>query len=147
MDTNKAAIAIVFWGDLVLVGERSGGDLVFPGGFIKCGEKGYQAAAREAEEETGMRAEMEQFHLNSDWNSSRLFYMGEYLGIGDRKNTWELKSVRWMRIEDALNKLSYSSNRHYLKKAVRIRELKSGRGGHRFSTVSIVDQNGWCYET
>ncbi len=117
MDTNKSAIAIVIRDDKVLVVKRKSGSIAFPGGFIHQGEHGYRAAERETGQETGIRIKANPESLNTH-NLSRRFYEARYLGgdiIPQRK---EVTDAMWLPISEAWRKLSYGSNKRYLKKVL-----------------------------
>ena len=95
-------------------------------GQIEEGEDPAQTAIREVEEETGLRAEIEEdlgeisyFYV---WEGVRVrksvrFYLMRSTGGDVSRHDHEMEDVRWFPLEEALQKAAYTSEREVLEKA------------------------------
>ncbi len=101
----------------------------FPKGHIEVGEGSGQAALREVEEETGVKAEIlekagdcEYFYYNypsheaSDGKKERVlkkvtYYLMKYVGETEASTAYEVMDQVWLPIDEVLEKLTYKSTR------------------------------------
>lgn len=109
-------------GEVLLVWARDlkGGSVVtLPKGLIKRGETGEEAALREVREETGFRCRVvnelpksEYFYRRGDKlvrKTVRWFLMEPIEKEGEHDH--EIDDVRWLPVEEAIDALSYDSDR------------------------------------
>ena len=116
--------------EIVLAARRTKrGDLAWglAKGQIEEGEDPAQTAIREVEEETGLRAEIEEdlgeisyFYV---WEGVRVrksvrFYLMRSTGGDVSRHDHEMEDVRWFPLGEALRKAAYTSEREVLQKAV-----------------------------
>jgi len=107
----------------------------FPKGLIETGEKAPQTAKREVAEETGVRADIVQkidslkiFFFDEEKNRIQktitLFLM-EFKQEGERQEDEEkIKEIFWLPYEEALQKLTFDTEKKALEKARKILEEK-----------------------
>ncbi|MCM8778609.1 MAG: NUDIX hydrolase [Candidatus Omnitrophica bacterium] len=102
-----------------------------PKGNIEKGESVEEAAKRETKEETGLDGELLQkintihYFYSSKKENLRFsktvdFFLFRYLKGDIKEHDWEVDSVEWLEIEEAIKKLTYKSERETLKKAEEI---------------------------
>ncbi|EKD91425.1 MAG: MutT/NUDIX family protein [uncultured bacterium] len=104
----------------------------FPKGHIHSGESSQDAALREVEEEVGIKAKV----LGKVGDSKYVFNSKEgkvfkvvimYLMTCAEDNithqTEELLGAQWLEAEDALEKLSFPTDKGLLKKAIKLKEV------------------------
>ncbi len=98
----------------------------FPKGHLEEGESNEEAAVREVEEETGIKAEIIEKIGNSKYvltkNEEKIFkvvtiFLMKYLEGETKAQIEEVSDVIWLPYEEALKKLSYPKDKDLLKKA------------------------------
>lgn len=96
----------------------------FPKGHIEEGEKSEQAALREVEEETGIKAKVIKKLGDSRYIYTRdgekifkvvVMFLMEYLGGEIKPQVEEVLAVEWFTTKEALEKLSFSRDKDLLK--------------------------------
>jgi len=115
-----------------LIGKHSGHHRwVLPKGWVEEGEKKEEAAVREVKEEVGVEVEIGEYlgdffiyFTNDSGETVRKtnhFYLMKYLS-GDpfKEHGWEMEDVKWMSLDEALEELSYPSEREMVEKAFKI---------------------------
>lgn len=117
-DTSQVAIAIVVRGDEVLTITRRHGAVAFPGGYVKTGESGADAAVRETLEETGIRSEVI-CPLESRPGGHVRRYLAKYCGGEIRPQLSEICGAGWLPIPEALETLNYVGDRYSLMHSLR----------------------------
>ncbi|MBC7224473.1 MAG: NUDIX hydrolase [Anaerolineae bacterium] len=98
----------------------------FPKGLVEKGERSADAALREVEEETGYRCRIVgELPKAEHWfrrggqlvkKTVRWFLMEPLEQVGS--HDWEIRSVAWLPPEDALERLTYPSDRDLLRAAL-----------------------------
>lgn len=101
-----------------------------PKGLVEPGESAEVAAQREAQEETGLQGQLVgkidtiKYTYTAKWETppSRVFkivtfYLMECTGGDPSQHDWEVESVQWFSIDQAINVASYKSEKEILKKA------------------------------
>lgn len=98
----------------------------FPKGLVEKGERSADAALREVEEETGYRCRIvgelpkaEYWFRRGDQlvkKTVRWFLMEPLEQVGT--HDWEIRSVAWLTPQDALERLTYPSDRDLLRAAL-----------------------------
>lgn len=105
----------------------------FPKGHIDPDESSKDAALREVEEETGVKAEIIDKVGDSKYvfpmNGEKIFkivtmYLMSYVSGELKPQEIEIEEVGWAAPEEALKMLSFSTDKNMLKKAL---ELKNGQ--------------------
>lgn len=100
---------------------RHGGDeWSLPKGKLDPGESFVEAAVREVEEETGIRARPLRFagvmqYLVKGENKVVCFWEMEALGDGRAFDNGEVVEIRWVTRDEALKLLSHEQNRELLR--------------------------------
>lgn len=106
---------------LLIRRDRHGGDeWSFPKGKLDPGESFEEAALREVEEETGVRARILRFagvmqYLVQGHNKVVCFWDMEAVGSGVGQDDGEVAESRWMSRDEALSLLSHEQNRELLR--------------------------------
>lgn len=99
----------------------------FPKGHINTGEKSEQAAVREVEEETGIKAEIVKKLGDSSYIYIRegekvfkvvVMFLMKYISGEIKHQPEELLDAGWVTVEEAMNKLSFKKDREFLEKAL-----------------------------
>jgi 8-oxo-dGTP diphosphatase len=101
-----------------------------PKGWVEPEESMEKAAAREAEEETGLTGKISakigsvKYTYTANWGTPPAkvfkivtFYLMEHTGGDTAKHDWEVDSVAWLPIDEAIAKASYSSEKDILRQA------------------------------
>jgi 8-oxo-dGTP pyrophosphatase MutT (NUDIX family) len=108
--------------DLFLLVTASGhkDEWVLPKGHIDGTETPEEAAVREVEEESGVRARVVDVAGESDYKSAdedvrAIFYVMEYEGESDAE---EDRKIRWSSLEDGLPLLSFEESRRIVRRAL-----------------------------
>ena len=96
------------------------GEWVLPKGHIDGTETPEEAAVREVEEESGVRARVVDVAGESDYKSAdedvrAIFYVMEYEGESDAE---EDRKIRWSSLEDGLPLLSFEESRRIVRRAL-----------------------------
>jgi 8-oxo-dGTP pyrophosphatase MutT (NUDIX family) len=106
---------------VLLIQHSQHGGWSFPKGWVEPGETPQQAAVREVEEESGVRAE-----ILADLPSTRYFfvnrerqrvaktvtwYLMRYCGEGNQTHAFEVSAVEWLPIEVVHSRLSYRNDK------------------------------------
>ena len=112
----------------ILIGKASSTQRwVLPKGLVKRGEAYEDAALREAEEETGVRARLiaplgdpERYIYTA--RGVRVFkevhyFLMEYVEGSERDHDFEMDEVRWAPIDEALSLLAYEGARAVVRRA------------------------------
>jgi 8-oxo-dGTP pyrophosphatase MutT (NUDIX family) len=104
---------------LLVEARRSPGKWVLPKGHIEPGETPEAAAAREVEEEAGVRAEViapagESEYAVEGETVRVIFFLMRYLGEASRQ---EDRALAWRRYEEALQLLRFDDTRRVLRQA------------------------------
>jgi 8-oxo-dGTP diphosphatase len=98
----------------------------FPKGHLEEGESTEQAAVREVEEETGIKAEIIQKIGQSKYNLTKngenifkvvTIYLMRFISGDLTPQIAEVSNVIWLPYEEALKKLSYPKDKDLLRKA------------------------------
>lgn len=97
-----------------------------PKGWIDAGEKSEDTAVREVREETGIEGEIIQkidtikFFFN--WEGQKIlktvtFYLMRYLSGSVEDHGWEAEKAEWTEIDEAIDRLTFRSEKELVKKA------------------------------
>ncbi len=99
----------------------------FPKGLIDAGQTSKEAALREVKEEGGVEAEIIEKVGDSKfiftWEGEKIFkvvtyFLMKYLSGDPNDHDFEVSEAGWFTPDDALNILSFSSDKQLLKKAL-----------------------------
>ncbi len=114
------------WVAVIRVRDR----LALPKGLVEKGEKTLETAVREVQEETGLEVAPRAFidkidywyYWREDGEKVRhhkvvYFYLMQYKGGDPSRHDFEVDEVLWLPIEEALQRLSYKSEREVVRKA------------------------------
>lgn len=116
----------------VIVIKPSGKDRwTLPKGWIDEGETSEQAAVREVKEEAGVDTQplrkidtIKIFFKDEKTSKNVLkmvtFYLMKYVGGDVRDHHWETEEVVWLEPKEALDKLTFKSEKQILEKALRL---------------------------
>jgi 8-oxo-dGTP pyrophosphatase MutT (NUDIX family) len=93
----------------------------FPKGWVEPGETPQQAAIREVEEESGVRAEIiadlpptRYFYVNRQKErvtKTVTWYLMRYIGEGNQTHAYEVSAVEWLPLEAVHSRLSYKNDK------------------------------------
>lgn len=98
----------------------------FPKGHIELGESADQAAVREVEEETGVKAEIiekvgatEYFYFEEKQKVLKtvVYFLMKYQGDGEATTAFEVSDMVWLRPEEVEDKLTFKDTKELWKKA------------------------------
>lgn len=102
-----------------------------PKGQVEKGESPEDTARREIKEETGLEGELLQelntihYFFSSKEENTRFsktvnFYLFRYTSGNVEEHDWEVDSVEWVEIDEAIKRLTYKSEKETMEKAKRI---------------------------
>lgn len=125
---EKSCGAVVYWqGDgerLYLIEEMRGGHFAMPKGHVEAGESEAQTATREIREETGLRVALNtgfrQTDAYSPYPGCRKEVVYFVARAGSKETTVqpeEVRSIVWLPLREALERLTYESDRDILRAA------------------------------
>lgn len=101
----------------------------FPKGWVEPGESAEEAALREVEEETGVRAEIVRAleptrytirRKSRERNKVVSWFLMQAIGTGQQTHAHEVRAVEWMEAEQGRTQLTYDLDRALLDSAVRL---------------------------
>lgn len=109
---------------LICIGKRWS----LPKGLIEQGETAEETALREVKEETGLEGEIVQkigkISYSFTWKKHYLktvhFYLLRFLGGSIRNHDYEVDRVKWLPLSEAIQALTYASEKKIVEKAGKI---------------------------
>lgn len=111
---------------ILLISTKEGKTWSLPKGLIEKGENAKETALREIKEETGIDGKIiDEIGETSYWFSMEgekyfktvKYFLVQYTG-GQINPQWEISSAQWFSPEEALEKLTYKTDKEILKKAL-----------------------------
>jgi len=123
--------------EVALTARRGDGRWGLPKGLLEEGEEIEQAALREVSEETGLTGEIVDkvgvidywFYWRPDetrYHKYVHFFLIRHTGGDTSRHDWEVEEVRWFKIDDAIDKLAFESEKTVMEKAKKkINEFKA----------------------
>lgn len=112
---------------ILLISIKQGKVWALPKGLVEKNETPQQAALREIREETGIDGKIIDelgevsywFYLEGEkYFKTIKYYLVEYIN-GQITPQWEIDNAEWFKADEALNKLTYESDKKILEKAFR----------------------------
>ncbi len=112
---------------ILLISIKQGKVWALPKGLVEKNETPQQAALREIREETGIDGKIIDelgevsywFYLEGEkYFKTVKYYLVEYIN-GQITPQWEIDNAEWFKADEALNKLTYESDKKILEKAFR----------------------------
>lgn len=112
---------------ILLIATKNGKVWSLPKGLVEKNEDLKETALREIKEETGVNGkiidevgEISYWFVikNEKYFKKVKYFLVEYIG-GDINPDWEVDIAKWFTSEEALQKLTYKSDREILKKALK----------------------------
>lgn len=112
---------------ILLISTKQGKVWALPKGLVEKNETPQQAALREIREETGIDGKIIDelgevsywFYLEGEkYFKTVKYYLVEYIN-GQITPQWEIDNAEWFKADEALNKLTYESDKKILEKAFR----------------------------
>lgn len=114
--------------EVAMVAVKGGTIWCLPKGLIDKGEVPEKTALREVEEETGLKGRIigklgeitYWYYLkeeNAKCRKTVHFFLMEYEGGDISNHDWEVDDAAWFSIDEALNKVSYKSEKELMEKA------------------------------
>ncbi len=111
--------------EIVLIAIKDRKIWTLPKGLIDKGENAEDAAIREIIEETGLYGEIigllgeksYWFYIKNEnvkCKKTVVYYLVKYLNGDINKHNWEVDEARWFNIDDAIEKVSYKSDREII---------------------------------
>ena len=92
----------------------------FPKGHLEKGESSAQAAIREVEEETGVKAEIiekvgktEYFYVDQGEKAFKtvVYFLMNYVGEGEATTAYEVSGMEWLPVEEVEEKLTFKDTK------------------------------------
>ena len=125
---EKSCGAVVYWqgeGErLYLIEQMRGGHFAMPKGHVEAGESEAQTAAREIREETGLLVTVDTGFRQTDTYSPYPGCVKEVVYFTARASSREttvqpeeVRAIVWLPLREALERLSYESDREILRAA------------------------------
>ncbi len=126
-DVRAAGSVVLRKGRVLLVHRPTYDDWSFPKGKLDRGETATAAAVREVEEETGLRVRLgvplsRQSYPNGARTKVVDYWVGRVVGDHDVSSylvNAEIDEVAWVKVEKAVDRLTYKRDRHTLAEALR----------------------------
>ncbi|MEW6213626.1 MAG: NUDIX hydrolase [Nitrospirota bacterium] len=117
--------------EVALVAVKGGNVWCLPKGLVDKGESPEKTAIREVAEETGLKGRIIEklgeitywYYLKEEKAKCRKtvhFFLMEYEGGNISNHDWEVDNVAWFSIDEALDKVSYKSEKEMIEKAKEI---------------------------
>jgi len=114
--------------EVAMVAVKGGTIWCLPKGLIDKGENPEKTALREVEEETGLKGRIIEklgeitywYYLkeeNAKCRKTVHFFLMEYEGGDISNHDWEVDDAAWFPIDEALDKVSYKSEKELIEKA------------------------------
>lgn len=107
--------------ELLLIRSRKGGHWSYPKGHMEPGETQMETARREVWEETGLNVEplphevhSTEYVLPNGNTKEVVYFMGKYAGGEAHHQEAELTELGWFSLEDAMEIVTYESDRKIL---------------------------------
>lgn len=126
MKYEKSCGAVVFDGDKILLIKQLEGHWGFPKGHVEGGETEVQTAVREIKEETNYDVEIderyryqESYSPKEDVKKDVVYFVAKKMGGNMLAQAEEIQDIKWLNIEDAINKLTYQSSKNVLRKVIK----------------------------
>ncbi len=135
MKREFSAGGIVFndQGQVLITQNSSNNYWGFPKGHIEKGQTSQEAALREVKEEGGVEAEIVQKVGENKYvftqQGEKIFkvvtiYLMKYISGDIKDHDWEVSEAKWVTPDEALNTLSFSSDKKLLKQALELASPK-----------------------
>lgn len=126
MKYEKSCGAVVFDGDKILLIKQLEGHWGFPKGHVEGGETEVQTAVREIKEETNYDVEIderyryqESYSPKEDVKKDVVYFVAKKMGGNMLAQVEEIQDIKWLSIEDAINKLTYQSSKNVLREVIK----------------------------
>lgn len=110
------------------------GHWCFPKGHMKQGETERQTAAREVQEETGVKVrflngfrETTHYRLKENTEKEVVFFAGVPAGGKEKRQKEEVLEMKWLSLSEAQAVLTFPSDAEVLKKAFRFLKQQGGK--------------------
>lgn len=125
MKYEKSCGAIIFNGNKVLVIQQQEGHWGFPKGHVEQGESEVETAIREIKEETNLDVQInekyryvETYSPKEDVMKDVVFFVAKLIGGEISAQEEEVKTIEWLEIDEAFDKLTFESSKNVLRKAI-----------------------------
>lgn len=121
--------------EVLLISTKGGEVWALPKGLIEKGETPQEAALREIEEETAVKGriigELGEVSYWFNHEGKRYFKTVKYFLVefveGEAKPNFEVSATEWFSLAQAINRLTYKSDKEILRKAIEILDGESSR--------------------
>ncbi len=127
---EKACGCIIIEEGKVLLIQQIEGHWGFPKGHMEAGETEIETAIREVKEETNLDVEINadkrytmEYVINKEINKQVVLFIAKKIGGNEKYQKSEIKSMKWLKFEDALEIITYDNTRELFTKVLKQENL------------------------
>ena len=128
--TEKSCGCIVIEDGKILLIQQKNGHWGFPKGHIEDDETERNAAIRETKEETNIDVEIkgnrrytENYITDKGNYKEVIYYLAKRINGKTKRQESEINAIKWMPVNEAIDKLTYENTRELLKKVIKDENL------------------------
>jgi len=131
MEKEKSCGCIIFKDDKVLLIQQTQGHWGFPKGHVEEGETEAETAKREVKEETNVDVEIDEskryvetYKMPNGVMKDVIYFVAKPIGGEIKKQEEEVKNIKWLTFEEAINTITYENTKELFKKVIEKDEIE-----------------------